>query len=129
MKTYELTYLISPELKGQEIESIFSEIRALAQEQDAIVVENSNQGIIKLDNEIKNRKTVLLAVLKFQMDPLKQKLFQEKIKKYPKILRYSILMLKPVREKTKIIKQIKETPKQKKVELKSIEEKLEELLG
>lgn len=130
MKTYELTYLLSPESKEQEIESIFSKIRALVQEQDGVVIENRNQGIIELGNEIKTQKTAFLATLRFQMNPLKQKLFREKIKKGSKILRYSILIRKPVREKARMIKrQIKKTPEQKKVELKGIEEKLAELLG
>ena len=129
MKTYELTYLISPELKEEDIEKVLSKIESLLQKEGGILIENKKQKTVKLGYEIKNQKRAHLAVLKFQMSPKKQKSFQEKIKDIPEILRFLTLTLEPVEVKKEVPKVVKKVPKEKKVELKEIEKKIEEILG
>jgi len=135
MKLYELTYLISPELKEEEIKKVFSRIESLLSETGGILIENKSQGTVKLGYEIKKQKEALSATAKFQMAPEKIKSFQEKIKEIPEILRFLILAAKPEKIKKEVSKIIrkpvkpKKTVKEKKVELKEIEKKLEEILG
>ena len=135
MKLYELTYLISPELKEEEIKKVFSKIESLLSETGGILIENKSQGTVKLGYEIKKQKEALSATAKFQMAPEKIKSFQEKIKEIPEILRFLVLAAKPEKIKKEVSKIIrkpvkpKKTVKEKKVELKEIEKKLEEILG
>jgi len=135
MKLYELTYLISPELKEEEIKKVFSRIESLLSETGGILIENKSQGTVKLGYEIKKQKEALSATAKFQMAPEKIKSFQEKIKEIPEILRFLVLAAKPEKIKKEVSKIIrkpvkpKKTVKEKKVELKEIEKKLEEILG
>ena len=135
MKLYELTYLISPELKEEEIKKVFARIESLLSETGGILIENKSQGTVKLGYEIKKQKEALSATAKFQMAPEKIKSFQEKIKEIPEILRFLVLAAKPEKIKKEVSKIIrkpvkpKKTVKEKKVELKEIEKKLEEILG
>ena len=135
MKLYELTYLISPELKKEEVKKVFSRIESLLSETGGVLIENKSQGMVKLGCKIKKQKEALSATAKFQMAPEKIKSFQEKIKEIPEILRFLILAAKPEKIKKEVSKIIrkpvkpKKTVKEKKVELKEIEKKLEEILG
>lgn len=135
MQLYELTYLISPELKEGDAEKVLSKIESLLQKEEGVLIDNKKQGTVKLGYEIKNQKRAHLAVLKFQMSPEKRKSFQEKIKEIPEILRFLTLTLEPVGVKKEIPKDVKKpaklakVPKEKKVELKEIEKKIEEILG
>lgn len=135
MKTYELTSLINPELAEEQTNKLLSQIESILQANGGILIENKKQGIVNLGYEIKNQKKSFLSVIKFQMEPEKQKIFQQKLKEIPEILRFAIFSFKPARLGKKAFK-IEKRPakpikalKQKKVELKDIEQKLEQLLG
>ena len=134
MKTYELTYLINPELTEEQINELFSNIESALQESKGILTGTRKHKIMDLGNEIKKHKKALLAVTKFQIAPENQKLLQEKMKQISEILRFSVLNFKPahigkaVPKLGKKPKQEIKTFKKKKVELEKIEEKLEELL-
>lgn len=148
MKTYELTYLVSPELSLEEAQGLISKIEPILQKEEGILIENKIQKIIRLGYEIKNKRQAHLAILVFQINPEKIKSFQKNLKEIPEILRFLISFVKPVKVKKEVPrKQIpKETPeepeetqetfrkkptliKEKKVELTEIEKKLEEILG
>lgn len=129
MKNYQLTYLISPELKEEEVQTLFSAIESLVQEQEGILISNQKEKTVTLGYEIKKYKKALLSVLKFQMDPAKQKSFLAKIREKPEILRFLIETAKPISAEKKVAKRVKKITKKAKVELKGIEEKLEEILG
>ena len=132
MKLYELTYLISSKLKEESIRILFSGIESLVQEQGGSVIENKKERVVSLGYEIKGEKTAIMAVLKFRLPPEKQGLFREAIKEKSEILRFVIektRLAKPKRIITKRIKKVPEEKGSKKVELKGIEEKLEEILG
>jgi len=135
MRTYELTYLISSKLKTEEVQNVVSKIKSLLQSKGGVLIENKIQKPVKLGYEIKKQKEALLAVLKLQMNPENIKPFRQAIKEVPEILRFLILTAKPGGVKKETPKAVKEPLKsakvaeEKKVELKDIEEKLEEILG
>jgi ribosomal protein S6 len=132
MKLYELTYLISPELKEEGVQKILSNIDSLVQEEGGVVVENKKEKAVSLGYKIKGCKNGILAILKFRLEPEKQNSLQEKIKEKPEILRFVMEKVKPIKPKKVTLKPIKRAPKEKKekkVELKGIEKKLEEILG
>jgi len=144
MKTYELTYLISPELSLEEAQGLISKIEPILQKEEGVLIENKVQKTIRLGYEIKNRRQAHLAVLVFQINPEKIRSLQKNLKEIPEILRFLISIVKPVKVKKEVPKKqiqketSKETPevtrkrpalKEKKVELTEIEKKLEEILG
>ncbi len=142
MKQYELTYLISPELKTEEIGGLTSEISVFLQKEGGSVIKAGNPNPKTLSYQIKKQGTAFQVSLEFYSTPEGLKTFEEKIKKDSRILRYLIIIKKPPKKereerkiKTDIIKEEKpsfakasEGKVEKKVELKDIEEKLEEIL-
>jgi len=128
MKYYELTYLISPDLKEKEVRELKSKIESLLQSGGGILIRDENPLKINLGYEVNKKKEAILAVLRFQLDPKSLEKIETKIRKIPQILRYVILVQKELPKKLpkKIVKKI---PREKKVELEEIEKKLEEILG
>ena len=140
MKIYELVYLISPQLETEETKMLASEINAFLQKEGGIVIKDENPSPKTLSYQIKNQGAAFQAIVEFSLDPEKLGVVEEKIRKEPRVLRYLIVIKKPLKEKQrgrKITKTLKEKPSftkttedkaEKKVELKDIEEKLEEIL-
>ncbi len=142
MKYYELNYLISSELSGEEAEEFQSKIASKILEEEGILGEENTVLRKKLAYPIK--KSVLktpqtqayLAVLSFKLNPEKLANLEKKLKSENQILRYLILVKKVSRIIPKKIraaefiapKKPMETREEKKVELKEIEKKLEEIL-
>ena len=139
MKTYELTYIISPELKIEEAEGVASEISAFLQKEGGVVIKAENPNPKTLGYQIKKQGTGFQVSLEFNLEPEKVNALEEKIRKDSRILRFMLLVKEQTRkEKSKRrMKIIEEKPSpiktsesktEKKVELKDIEEKLEEIL-
>ncbi len=131
MKLYELTYLISPELSEEEAKEFSQKTSSLIQEE---------KGILDVVNPVirKKQNQFYITTLNFRFEPGNLKTFQKKLDAEKQILRYMILNKPKISSKTKeartkpIIKPIpligKGGTEQKKVELKEIEKKLEEIL-
>jgi len=131
MKTYQLTYLISPKSSQKEIDVLEEKIKTLVQEEKGSVAKIVKPTQIKLAYPIKGNREAFLADLVFLLEPKKLKLFEKEIKAQKEIIRY-LLLVKPLPKKPK---EVRVRPKRKipkprvKVELKEIEKKLEEILG
>ena|SRR3989344_2403838 len=140
MKIYELTYLISLEATGEELRSLQERISSFIAEKQGII--NRTEEVVKkkLGYPVKKQTMAYLAGLNFHLEQGKIKDLEEKIKAENQILRYEIISKKPVKiTKTprrfrlraimpaEGIKTVPEKPK--KVEIKEIEKKLEEILG
>ena len=129
MKHYELTYLISPELSKEEANSLSTEISSLIQEKQGILEKTTPILKKQLAYPIKKKTTAYLNSFDFQIKAEKLKDMESQIKSNSKILRYLILTKLPFKDKKEgfpaVFKKIK---KKKKVELKEIEKKLEEIL-
>ena len=133
MKLYELTYLISPELSESELKSLNEKINSLIQKEKGVLNEAKMPMKKKLAYPIKKQREAFLINLSFYFQAEKLGSLEKELKSEKKILRYLILakpkikIAKVRKRPTKVIPKI--PVKEKKVELKEIEKKLEEILG
>ena len=136
MKFYELAYLISPNLLEQEVKDFLEKINSFIQKEGGVLEKIENFQKRKLGYLIKPEgkevfSEAYLADLNFHFPPDKLKLLEKRLKSDSQILRYLIFNKTRPRErgrKPKIVSEIQK-PKEKKVELKELEKKLEEILG
>lgn len=153
MKTYELSYIISPNLKIEEATGLSSELSALIQKEGGLIMKETVPNPRTLAYQIKKQGAGFQVNLEFSLEPEKLRTVKEKITKDEKILRHMLVCKKaPRREKERKERPAKtavfsstlsktaeagaplgtdeeKTKKSdKKVELKDIEEKLEEIL-
>jgi len=149
MKIYELTYIITPEagLEGAEAKS--KEFEALVQKEEGVIIKHLNPVARTLPFPIKKYASGFFGVLEFQAEPEKIEEIKNELSKDGKISRFIITIKevskvkkerkgriklslgqeqneKPVEVKEETEKPAEPAPK---VELKDIEQKLEELLG
>jgi ribosomal protein S6 len=162
MKTYELTYIITPEITSEEAEAFAKEIEAFVQSKEGSVLRQVSPTAKTLSYPIKKHASGFMGVLEFSIEEEKLAEVKEKMDKDAKIVRHMIIIKKPVKEyrarrtrkkeapalEIEVKKEepaytesfnepkeenpavAKETPAaREKVELKDIEQKLEELLG
>lgn len=151
VKKYELTYLINPELTQEQIVNVEGIVKNHIQTRKGYLDKTSKKPVKRnLGYPIKKKRTAIMSVFNFslpavEIEKLKQKLSSEK-----KILRFILIAKKLVKPKKKdkkricplVIKsksipiskkissiKIKTQPKkEKKVDLKEIDEKLEKIL-
>jgi small subunit ribosomal protein S6 len=130
MRLYELTYLITPELSEEEIKKQGEKMVSQLQEVGGILSEISKPIKKTLAYQIKKKTSAYLVTLSSQLAPEKLEEIEKKLKSDSNILRYLISTkglpkeIIPSAKPPQILK-----PKPKKVELKEIEKKLEEILG
>lgn len=134
MKSYELTYLISPHLSEDELKNLQEKVKLLIQKEGGVLNEIKLPVEKKLSYPIKKQEKAFLGNLSFTLEENKLENLQQQLKSEEKILRFLILNkkleLKPTKPKKKIIKITpKIPPKEKKVELEEIDKKLEEILN
>ena len=139
MKNYELTYLASPELSEQDIKNLSEKINKFIQEETGTIEKTTQSSKKKLGYSIKRKEGAFLISLDFFLDPDKLKNLEKKLKAENQILRYTILIKRaprkasiirkflPKKEKPFIIP--KKATETKKVELKEIDKKIEEILN
>ena len=144
MKEYELTYIISPELKTDQAQELALKIISFIQKEGGIITKSDNPIPRTLSYQIKKQGSGFQVSVEFNFLPEKLSILEEKIKKDSRVLRYLIVIKKPAKKekerrtpKATETRPEKEKPSfvkttegktEKKVELKDIEEKLEEIL-
>ena len=152
MKSYELTYIISPEITNEEANAKGKEIESSIQSKEGLILRQENPNAKTLSYPIKKHASGFIGVLEFQIEPEKLSEINEIMKKDDKIVRHMVIIKRPVRER-KIRRARKEaapileksekiemqrpeqepspikTESKAKVELKDIEQKLDEILG
>lgn len=132
MKSYELNYLITPNLTETEVKNFHEKINSLIQEKGVLI----NAWLpkkIALSYPIKENNSAFFVALSFQIEPGNLAELEKNLKSESRLIRYLILTkraTKPTVFKTKIhtAKKIKPSEKEK-VKIEKIEEKLEEVLG
>ena len=159
MTTYELTYIVSPEMTSEEAEGKSKEIESAIQKNEGIILRQANPVAKTLSQQIKGHASGFFGVLEFQMEPENLNTIQDLARKDAKIVRHIVLVKKPVRirkerrarkespsifqtaeiktpfidneKKTKILEPepAKTHEGKGKVELKDIEQQLDEILG
>lgn len=136
MKSYELSYLITPEISDSEVKNFQEKIIAFVQEK-GVLVDTRLAKKIGLAYPIKKRVSAFFATLGFQSKTEDLSELEKKIKAEPNVIRYLILGKITHKAKKKrsrppvapsIIRKIEE-PKKEKAKLEEIEQKLEEVLG
>jgi ribosomal protein S6 len=139
MKQYELSYLISGEITEQEAKDFQNRIASIIKEMGGVLDETGLPLKKRLAYSIKKQIQAYLAVLIFKMDPEKITELEKKIKEEHQILRHLMLYKKPLGKKAEKARRVRPLRKpllteekkplaEKKVELKEIEKKLEEIL-
>ena len=151
MKTYELTYIISPEITSEEADAEAKEIESIILSKEGTVLKQLNPIAKTLSYPIKKHASGFFGIIEFQLEPEKLIELKEMLVKDGKIVRHMIIIKEPVKlrkerrtkakpipsfeieQKTEIEPAKKEKPissrEKEKVELKDIEQKLDELLG
>ena len=138
MKHYELTYFISPQIKSEEIEKLNQEIGEFIQNNGGTIIKFDAPTPRSLAYQIKKEGSVFLVSTEFNSEPEKTKELEKKLQKETRILRYLLtiktsgrrLKKRIIIEKPSFTQPLKEKTGKpgKKVELKEIEEKLDEIL-
>ncbi len=166
MKTYELTYIISPEITSEEAEAKAKEIESVIQGKEGMISKQSNPVARALSYPIKKQASGFFGVLEFQLEPEKLVELKEIIAKDGKIVRHMVIIKEPAKprkeRRAQRIPQAKPVPSEypafeaehlpvqvektsaesedikpaskkaavkEKVELKDIEQELDEILG
>lgn len=133
MKYYELNLLISPELSQDELSGVKEKVISSIQEGKGTLIDAGVTTKKKLSVSIKGRREAYLLTCSFHIEPEKMKELEGKLKSEEKIMRFLVTIKHPIGKITarKRIRVLDKKPKQKakeKVELKDIEEKLDEIL-
>ena len=159
MKTYELTYIVSPEITSEEAEAKGKEIESLIQGKEGVVLKQSNPIAKTLSYPIKKSASGFFGAIEFQSEPEKLAELGEVLAKDGKIVRHMVIIKRaaefkkerrtrtkpaaiPLMEMEQKI-EVKETKEyfkdekpagakpavKEKVELKDIEQELSEILG
>ena len=168
MKTYELSYIVSPDITSEEAEARGKEIESAIISREGLVLKQSNPIAKTFPYPIKGKASGFFGSLEFQLEPEKLLELKEVLEKETKIVRHMITIKRAAefkkerRTRTKIdttenieakpvevtpaeeikdlteqaeeieeksetkVKKIKE---KEKVELKDIEQELDEILG
>lgn len=169
MKTYELTYIVSPDTTSEEVEAKAKEIESIISSKEGTILKHSNPVAKTLAYPIEKRASGFFGILEFQLEPEQLLELKEILLKDSKIVRHMILIKEPIRirkeRRTRIkpgseeaqtfdtedltmqsakpvetdpevevveeekTEKLTKTVEKDKVELKDIEQKLEELLG
>jgi ribosomal protein S6 len=148
MKTYELTYIISPEASSEQAEAKAKEIESIINSNQGVIIKQTNPTAKTFSYPISKTASGFFGVIELQTEPEKIQELGTILSKDTKIIRH-ILTIKKV-EKAKKIRRSKTnafviTPEQKtekedkekpavneskpKVELKDIEQTLNQILS
>jgi len=149
MKIYELTYIVSPDITSEEAEAKSKEVESLVSGKEGTILKHLNPVAKTLAYPIKSRASGFFGVLEFKLEPEKLLEVKEIVEKDKKIVRHMVLVKEPARIRKERRTRVKPEPAftieqkteeekpssakasegKEKVELKDIEQKLEELLG
>ena len=131
---YELTYIIAPETTEEEIAGVRAKINSFLKERGAELKKEQAPRKIKLGVPVKKKGSAYLASVSFLLSPEKMPELPKGLSGFGEILRFFCAAQKESAEKLPWVKARKDGRRgggsvNKKVELKEIEEKLEEILG
>ena len=136
MKLYELTYLIKPEIDEKELNLLSEKIKSLIKEKEGILGKENEPIKKKLGYQIKKKSLAYIRTLEFQLEPDKLLEIKKEIESQKDILRF-LFVVKKIERHRPLLRTIPKTitkpplaekEEKKKVELKDIEKKLEEIL-
>jgi len=135
MKNYEINCLVSVELGDREAKNFREKIISFIQKEGGILIGEAMIAKKKLESAIKRNTLAYSVSLGFQLAPEKITGLEKELKADKSILRYLLLHhrpRKPAKEPRRLRRIVKKTiskTTEPKVELKEIEQKLEEILN
>mgnify|MGYP001566717323 CR=1 FL=1 len=97
MKTYELTYIVSPKLSSTEADKEAKEVESLIQSKEGVVLVSEKVSIRTMAYPIKKQASGYFGNLTFQIEENKVKEVKEKLEKNGSILRHLITVKMPTR--------------------------------
>ena len=141
MKPYELTYIISSSLTGEEADKVKKDIEAFVQEKGGVILKSEKTVPQSLAYPIKKHSSGYFITLEFQLEEKEVKQLNTNITKEPKILRHFLIVKKPIKmmkerrtkkpftseERAGVMPGTK--PKEKPANLEDIDKKLDEILS
>lgn len=129
MRYYELAYLISPDLPEENAKTLHQRIISLIQEKGGLLDLSKDPERINLSYPIEKKEKAYLASIVFYLKSEEINNLKNQIESETEILRFLLYAKK--RPKIVRVEQEKQEIKKpsKKVELKDINKKLEEILG
>lgn len=130
MKYYRLTYLVSPELSEEEAKKIQESLNSLVQGKNGILTSGISTLIKKnLGSPIQKKNSAYLGSLNFGLGVEKILELEKELKEKKEIIRFMLIIKKqskPEAEKKAVRR--KPEAKEDKIELKKMEDKLDEIL-
>ncbi len=127
MRNYELTYLIPASLTEEEQKRISESIASFIQEKGGVLKEGGIPIKRILPQRIKQHGEVFSVSIYFYANPDKLQEIREKLRAEKNIIRFIMTIKETPSAHKPIRKRTKEEPR-KKVDLKDIEDKIEEIL-
>src|SRR3989344_7804590 len=99
MKTYELTYIISPEITSEEATARAREIESAVQSKEGTILSQSNPIAKSLAYPIEKRASGFVGTIEFQMESEKVPELEETISKDGNIVRHMVIIKEPLMAK------------------------------
>lgn len=136
INSYELAYLISPDLKEEEVQALCEKVLSLIIKLDKLA-QFEKPKKIELSYPIQKKKEAFLVSTNFQAKTEDIIGLKSEIEKIPHLLRFLLIKKRRVTEKKEAEEETKKAPLKKpekslaakKVELEQIEKDLEKILG
>lgn len=97
MKTYELTFIITPQISSQEAEGLLKEVETFIQEQEGVILKSDKPTAQTLSYRIKKQASGFFANLELQIPEGKIKNIREKLDKNNKVIRNMIVVKNPAK--------------------------------
>jgi len=95
MKTYELTYIVSPEMTSEEAEAKGKEIESAITSKEGTVLKQSAPVARTFSHPVGKNASGFFGVLEFQLEPEKLVEFELAMAKDVKITRHMVIIKKP----------------------------------
>ena len=123
MKAYELTLIISPNLTEIELKEVLEKVKSFLSEEGGL--------LSGAEEQIKRKEKGFLSSIDFSINPANLKNLEKKLKSENKIIRYIIISQKTSKKESGERKKPVWHPEKrtKKVELKEIDEKIDEIIN
>lgn len=143
MRLYELTYLISPDISENELKESSQKIKDFIVKENGNIQQETEPVKQKLGYPIKKKGEAFLVTLNFRLEPANLEKLEKILKNENQILRYIILAKQPPKKiiekpprkplvkipRLEIPTKAEGIPETKKIELKEIDKKIEEILN
>ena len=111
MKTYELSYIVSPEITSEEATNKAREIESAIQSREGLILKQLNPTARTLSYQIQKRASGFFGVIEFQIEPEKLLEVKDIVAKDKKIVRHMLIIKEAVEFKK--ARRTRETPRAK----------------